>query len=218
SLSNSKIIDLLNSYFIPVHADGVFYKANETLPAGEKAAFQQIFQDFYRLNKERQAEGKPILSVGTVHAYVLTARGKPLDSLHVGEANPERVLAMLEHAIGELKVPKGKAIVKPAPQATCPCTEADSLVLHLTARYLVPRGQDEARKDVDGDYVPAAPKLGTARSGQWGALPSEDWIEWKRTEWMKLLPSGDVAPGSSWNIDRELAAGLLTRFYPTTEN
>jgi hypothetical protein len=218
SLSNAKIIDLLNKYFIPVHADGVFYKSNQNVPADEKAVFQRVFQDFHRLNKETQEKGKPLLSVGTVHAYVLTAHGQPFDSLHVGEAKPERVLAMLEHAIHELKVRAGKPVVKPAPQSTCPCTNPESLALHLTARYLLPRGQAEARKDVDGAYVPAAPKLGTARSGQWGALPSEDWLEWKRTEWLKLLPTGNVAVDSSWDIDQELAAQLLTRFYPTTEN
>src|SRR5438132_1417450 len=218
SLSNSKIIDLLNNYFVSVHADGVFYKANANVPADEKAAFQRIFQDFYRLNQKNQEAGKPALSVGTVHAYVLTANGKPFDSLHVGEAKPERVLDMLQHAVAEMKVTEGKPVVKPTPQAACPCTKADSLVLHLTARYLVPRGQPEARKDVDGKYVPAAPRLGTAKSGQWDAVPSEDWLEWDRGEWRKLLPAGKVAPGDSWDVDKKLASQLLTRFYPTTEN
>ena len=218
SLSNSKVIDLLNNHFVPVNADGVFYKANANVLAEEKAAFEQIFQDFYRLNQKNQEAGKPMLSVGTVHAYVLTPNGKPFASVHVGAATPERVLGMLKHAVAELKVPEGKPVVHPAPQAVCPCKKADVLVLHLTARYLVPREQPEARKDVDGKYVPAALKLGTARSGQWNAVPSEDWLEWDRPEWTKLLPSGKAAPGDSWDMDKQLASQLLTHFYPTTEN
>src|SRR5438132_8266814 len=149
SLSNSKIIDLLNNYFVSVHADGVFYKANANVPADEKAAFQRIFQDFYRLNQKNQEAGKPALSVGTVHAYVLTANGKPFDSLHVGEAKPERVIAMLKRAVQELNVAEGKPAVKRAPQAAAPDAQPDSLVLHLTARYLFAKGQPEARKDID---------------------------------------------------------------------
>lgn len=218
SLSNSQVIDLLNHCFIPVHVDGVYYETRGMVPAAEKAAYEGVFRAFYRLNETRKAAGEPPLSVGTVHAYVLTPDGKPFDSLHVGEAKPERVRAMLEHAVQTLKVPAGQPVVKPAPQSPAPRVADDTLLLHLTARYLVPRGQDEARKDVDDDLVPMAPTLGTARSGQWTALPSEDWIELKPADWRKLLPTGPVHVGSSWTLDREVTAQLLTRFYPTTEN
>ncbi|HMC88706.1 MAG TPA: hypothetical protein VKI17_04120 [Gemmataceae bacterium] len=218
SLSNAKVIDLLNHYYIPVHVDGVYYGSNDKVPAAEKAAYQQVFQAFHRLNEERQKAGQPVLSTGTVHAYVLTADGKPFDSLHVAEAKPERVIAMLKRAVQELNVAEGKPAVKRAPQAAAPDAQPDSLVLHLTARYLFAKGQPEARKDIDDAYVPAAPVLGTARSGQWTALPSEDWIELKREEWLKLLPAGAVEAGRSWDLDKRVAAQLLTRFYPTTEN
>ena len=216
SLSNAKVIDLLNHYFISVHADGAYYKAN--VPAAEKAVYQQIFKDFHALNIQNKADGKPSLSIGTVHAYVLSSDGKPLDSLHVAEAKPERVIAMLEKAIEELKVPEGKAIVKAAPQALPPKPKADVLVLHLTARYLVPKGQPRARKDVDDDLVPAKSALGSEKSGSWEALPSEDWIEMTKDEWLKLLPKEDVPIGKSWEPDKDTVGWLLSRFYPTTEN
>jgi hypothetical protein len=218
SLSNPRVIDLLNQYFVPVHADGVYYKGNDSVPADEKAAYQRVFQEFHRLNKKNQAAGKLLLSIGTVHAYVLTSDGKALASLHVAEARPERLIKMLEQAIGALKVAKGKPVVQPTAQSAAPRAKADSLVLHLTTRYLVPRNQPEARKDAEGEYVPVAAKLGTERSGSWAALPSEDWIELKKAEWLKLLPAGAVRVGQSWDVDREVAAQLLTRFYPTTEN
>lgn len=218
SLSNLTVIDLLNHYFIPVQADGVYYKINETVPAEEKAAYQRVFHEFYQLNQKNQQSGKPRLSVGTVHAYVLAADGKPLDSLHVGEAKPNQVIGMLERAIQTLHVLEGKPAVKPVPQSAPPDSKPDSVVLHLTARYLVPKGQPSARKDIDDAYVPAEPKLGTESSGQWSALPSEDWIELWRTEWLKLLPTGKIGVGSSWDMDKDVVTRLLTRFYPTTEN
>jgi hypothetical protein len=218
SLSNAKVIDLLNHYFIPVHADGVYYQHNEAVPADEKAAYQRIFQELDRVNQENQKAGKPPLSIGTVHAYVLTADGKPFASLHVGEAKPDRVIAMLQRAVHELKVPHDQPVLKPVPQSVAPKAKPDALVLHLTARYLVPRSQAGARKDLDDEYVPLEPMLGSEKSGQWSALPSEDWIELRRAEWRKLLPVGHVVVGSSWDVDRALAAQLLTRCYPTTEN
>src|SRR5438552_14711079 len=98
SLSNATVIDLLNHYFIPVHADGVYYQSNANVAADEKAAYERIFHDYYKLNEKNQSAGGPQLSVGTVHAYVLTAEGKPFDSLHVAHAGPEQMITMLERA------------------------------------------------------------------------------------------------------------------------
>jgi hypothetical protein len=214
SLSSSKVIDLLNHYFIAVHADGVFYNGNAGVPAEEKAAYQRVFQDFHKLNQKNKDDGKPQLSIGSVHAYVLTADGQPMDSLHVGEAKPDKVAAMLEKAIQTLKVPEGKSVVKPVPQSAPPKAKADALVLHLTARYL----QLSAGKNANEEFAPLKPELGTASSGQWSALPSEDWIELPKPVWLKLLPANRVEVGASWEPDREAATQLLTRFYPTTEN
>lgn len=188
------------------------------MPAEEKAAYRKIFDDFYRLDQENRKAGKPGLSIGTVHVYVLTADGEPFDSLHVAEANPERVTAMLKRAVDTLKTPRGKAVVQPGVQSRAPTAKVDSLVLHLTARYLAPRNQENAHKDGEEECVPLQPELGTAKSGQWTALPAEDWIVLERTEWLKLVPSGPVAVGTSWELDRDVTAKLLKRFYPATEN
>jgi hypothetical protein len=218
SLSNAKVIDLLNHYFVPVQADGVFYKHHSSVPAEEKAAFRRIFEEFYRLDREKRQAGKPGLSVGTVHAYILTPDGKPFDSLHAAEAKPERVTAMLERAIQTLKVEQGQPVVEPAAQSRAPIAKADSLILHLTARYLAPRNQPDTRKVGADEFVPMHPPLGTTKANGWSAVPAEDWIVLERAEWMKLLPSGRVAAGDSWDLDREVAAKLLKRFYPASEN
>jgi hypothetical protein len=221
SLSNAKVIDLLNRYFVPVHVDGVYIKENASVPVEEKKAYQAVFQQFYQMNKENRAAGKPEFSVGSVHAYVLAPEGKPMASLHVAEAKPDAVADMLQRAVKTLKTPAGKPLIQPCPQSAPPKTDADGLVLHLVARYLVPRGQANARKDVDDDFVPIQATLGQQQSGQWNALPSEEWIVLGKAQWPKLLPtlSGKkVAVGTSWDIDKEVAEQLLTRFYPTTEN
>jgi hypothetical protein len=218
SLSNTRVIDLLNHYYVPVHVDGVYYQHNGTVARDEKAAYRQVFHELHLLNKKNREDGQPPLSVGSVHAYVLDAAGKPLDSLHVAEAGPAKVIAMLEKHVAALKVPRGKAVVKPAPQSVAPRANADALVLHLTARYLVARGQPNARQDVDDAFVPLKSMLGAERSGQWRALPSEDWLVLEKAQWRKLLPEKPVKVGASWDLDRGTASQLLTRFYPTTEN
>jgi hypothetical protein len=170
------------------------------------------------VNQQNKDDGKPLLSVGTVHAYILAANGQPLDSLHVAQAGPKHVIAMLQHTIAALKLPKGQPVLKPAPLSVAPTANADAVVLHLTARYLVARGQANARQEIDDEFVPLRPALGGEKSGQWSALPSEDWIVLKRAQWLKLLPAQPVKVGASWDLDRTVASQILTRFYPTTEN
>jgi hypothetical protein len=218
SLSNTRVIDLLNHYFIPVNVDGVYYQHNDAVARDEKAAYRQVFHELHLLNKKNKEDGKPLLSVGSVHAYVLDSAGKPLDSLHVAEARPAKVIAMLQKHVAALKVPKGKPMVKPAPQSPTPRANPKALVLHLTARYLVARGQPNARKDVDDDFVPLKSTLGAERSGQWSALPSEDWLVLEEAQWRKLLPEKPLKVGGTWDPDRKTATQILTRFYPTTEN
>jgi hypothetical protein len=214
SLSNAKIIDLLNQYFIPAHADGVYYQKNEAVAPEEKTAYQRIFQDLHQLNQKNKAVGKPLLSVGTVHAYVLTSDGKPFASLHVAEAGPEKVTAMLQKAVETLKVAQGKPVAEPTKQSAPPSASADALVLHLTARYLVAR----ARPGMEEELVPVKANLGAEKSGQWSALPSEDWIVLKKADWQKLLPGNAVQIGNTWEVDKAITTRILTRFYTTTEN
>lgn len=61
------------------------------------------------------------------------------------------------------------------------------------------------------------PVLGVTRSGSWGAYPAEDWIILSQEQARSLLPM-TVAVGKSWDLDRNTAARVLERFYPSTEN
>ncbi len=217
SLSNKKVIELLNAYFVPVYVDGTYLQANAETEADELAAYRQLFAELHRANGERQKAGQPPFSTGTVHAYVFATDGRALDSRHVAHAGPASVIEMLESAMKSLKVPAGQPIVAPSSQSPRPDCADDALVLHLTARYLVPSNSSEARRDVKGDLVPLDANLGGERSGQWSALPSEDWYVLERDEWTRLLPNARIAVGDAWQVDQKVAATLLTRFYPTTE-
>jgi hypothetical protein len=132
------------------------------------------------------------LPSGTVHVYVLhPSDAKVFNSMHVARAaETPRLVAMLEDAIAKLNVPEGKPVVKVVPQSAAPEAAPDALVLHLTARGF--------------------------NKGSWREFPSENWMTFSRDEWAKFTGKAEV--GSSWEIDKDVAAKLLTHFYPQTEN
>ena len=130
-LSNSKVIALLNSSFVPVYTVNEDYARQGAAPAAEKAERERIFQEGYAQKR----------SVGTVHVYVLRPDGHLFDTLHVAQAaRAETLLALLNKAVGELKPAAGPPVVPPAPQSCPPPAENGSLALHLVARSLDGRG------------------------------------------------------------------------------
>jgi len=183
-LSNTQVISLLNRFFVPVYAANEDYRDGGAQPADEKAEYNRIFKEAHAAK----------LSVGTVHVYVLSPAGHPIDSLHVATAaKTERLIDLLERIVEKLHVREGKALVSPSAQSAAPKCAADSLVLHLTSRSL------------DG-------------RGAWSDFPVEDWIVLDRDEWEKLIPRSRVQPGDSWEVDKDVSGRLLTHFYPPTEN
>jgi hypothetical protein len=128
------------------------------------------------------------LDVGNVRSYVLTPEGHTHDILR----SYSDMLPMLQRAVDEFKPRPGKPIVAPAGQSAPPPAAADAVVLHL-----ISRGDDR---------------------GSWGQFPAENWVVLERKDWSKLLPTGDVYPGTTWELDRDISARILTYFYPQTEN
>jgi hypothetical protein len=184
SLSDAKIISLLNRYFVPVYISDEDVAASGTASALEKSEYHRIYSEALKAG----------LSTGTVHVYILTPDGHPLDSLHVAKASqPQELMSLLERAIQKLKPSPGAPLVKPAVQSKPPRHDANALVLHLTARVLKP-------------------------GCGWDQFPAENWVVLSRAEWTRFLPPGHIAPGKSWDIDKETAAKLLMYFYPATEN
>src|SRR5262249_42736502 len=111
-----------------------------------------------------------------------------IESIDIGTAVvPEKLLARLQPVVRQLKTAEGKPVVKPTPQSCPPACAADSLVLHVAGR---------------------------SYKGTWNEFPVESWTVLNRAEAVKLLPTGDVAAGKSWELDKEITAKFLTNFVP----
>ena len=179
-LSSPRVVELLNSRFVPVYTSNEDYAKRGVLPEDEVAEWSRI----YRATLD---DG---LSAGSVHVYIVAPDGKPLGSLHVAEAaKMETLVALLERTSSG--TPGGRPLVPPRPQSR-PARAADgSLVLHLIARG--------------------------KKGASWDGIPSEDWIVLDADRRSALL-QGALRPGESWDIPRETAALIFSRFYPQTEN
>lgn len=126
-LSNGKVIELLNRYFVPVYVANQDYGKDGFAPDKEKAEYQRIYHEALRL--------KP--STGSVEVYILSPDGHPIESLHVATASrDDRLIALLERSVERLKTPAGRPVVEPVRQSRAPVTDdPGALVLHLIARY-----------------------------------------------------------------------------------
>ena len=130
-LSNPKVIDVLNRYFVPVYTVNDEYARNGSAPAGEKAERERIFREGYAAK----------MSVGTVHVYILNPEGHLIDSMHVADASkPEQLLATLNKAVAALQIKPGPPAVTPCPQSCAPSSGTNGLTLHLVARLLEGKG------------------------------------------------------------------------------
>src|SRR5437899_5498655 len=125
-LSDAKVIALLNRAFVCVYTVNEDYVGkNTTAPPEERKELHRIHQEGY----------KKKLSVGTVHAFVLTPDGHTFDSLHVASAaQTPRTLAMLRRAVDQFKPEPGKPVVPLAPQSAPPPSAPDAVTLHLISR------------------------------------------------------------------------------------
>jgi hypothetical protein len=137
------------------------------------------------------------LAAGDGAVYVVAPDGAVLGSLVVPAAHDvSRMLALLERVASV----EGAPVVKPGPQSKPPAHRADDLVLHLVARYVDKNGAPEANRTT------------------YHELPAENWIILDRAEAAKLLQAGEAAIGEAWSPSPDVAAKILTRFYPVTED
>lgn len=200
SLSNEKVISLINRYFVAVYTSNEDFRAGGAAPPEERKQLQRIVHETLKAK----------LSAGTVHVYLLTPDAQPIDSQHVATSSKvEKLTEMLERTVARLKLVESKPLVEPRPQSQPPKADADALVLHLVARNVTRKGAED---------IVRHGKLGETRSVGWGSYPAENWIVLSKAEWSRLLPSGKVETGSAWDLDREVAAKVLKHVYPSTEN
>jgi hypothetical protein len=167
---------------VPVYISNEDYGAGGPVAADERKAYERIYHE--ALQEKRPA--------GSVCVYLVGPDGAGFASLIVSDAaKPGQLQKLLDEAIARFKVPKGKPLVTPTPQAPPPKVAAETLVLHLVSRY--------------------------EHRGSWAEFPAENYIVLKPAAWGKLLPAGEAQAGATYDIDRTVAAQVLTYFFPQTE-
>jgi hypothetical protein len=125
-LSETKVIELLNAYFVPVYVSNEDYEKDGSAPGDERQAYQSIYHE--ALKEKRSA--------GSVCVYLLTPEGKGLASMIVSTAAEKgKLQALLEKTVQELKTAAGKPAIRPTRQAAPPRAAAGELVFHLVSRY-----------------------------------------------------------------------------------
>jgi hypothetical protein len=141
-LSNDKVIDLLNRFYVPIYISTDDYEEHGHAPEVEKKEFVRLFGD---INEAKKGMG-----------YVLTPEEKVNETFVSSPAvTPEQVIAFLESGIKKLGLQPGEPLGKIAPQAPPPKADPDQLVLHLTARF-IPSGAGWARMPAE-DYLVLGP-------------------------------------------------------------
>src|SRR5262245_4489029 len=191
-LSDDKVIDLLNSYFVPVYIANEEYTRDGSASPAEKATRARMLTEAW---KGGDRKGTGIFMASDAACYVMGPDGHVIDALRLPDClENQKVIAMLQGVVEKLHVKKGPTLVPPSPQADVftPKVTPGSLALHLTARY-----------------IPAG--------GTWKQLPGEDIIVLEKDEWPKLIPA-NAKVGTSWEIDKDVATKLLIDFYPPSSN
>jgi hypothetical protein len=127
-LSNDKVIETLNRYFVPVFISNEDYEKNGPASPAERKERERIFAECVKNGT----------SVGTVHVYLLAPNGHAIDSAHVASVtNTPKLQALLDRCIQQLGTRGGEPLVKPKALSVAPAAPDGGLVLHL-----VSRGQD----------------------------------------------------------------------------
>ena len=151
-LSNDKVIDTLNRYFVPVFVSNEDYEKDGPAPPQERKERDRILA-------ECRANGT---STGTVHVYLLAPDGHAIDSAHVASVTrTDKLQAMLDRCLARLGTEPGEPLVKPRDLSVAPAAPDGSLVLHL-----VSRGQDTGPQGGSWREFPAE---------NWIILPSQQW-------------------------------------------
>jgi hypothetical protein len=204
SLSGAKVIDLLNSYFVPVSLRNQDFDEGGAASPEQKAEKARIYRDALTAG----------MHAGTVCVYLVSPEGTPMAVAPANEDlvyDPDRLADLMLLVVRQLKVVKVEPSVAVKPRSPVPRARDGSLVLHVVARYLERKGDA---------YVPCDVKavLGTKNGRNWADLPSQEWVVLSRLEWTSLLPRGEVRVDSTWKPSEAVTADLLRHFYPPTEN
>jgi hypothetical protein len=124
-LSNSKVIEMLNRYFVPVTSANEDTNDGGAASPAERAEHQRIYQDFYQKK----------LGVGDVHVYVVGPDGASIGGLDIGSAmDAAKEIAFLTSVTERLHTPGGPPLFTPHPQVEPPKVEPGAPAIHLVVR------------------------------------------------------------------------------------
>ena len=158
-LSDDKVIDTLNHYFVPVYVSNEDYEKDGPASQPER-------KDRERIYAECDKNGT---SVGTVHVYLLAPDGRAIDSAHVAAVTgPGKLLPILDRCIRKLGTKPGDPIVQPRGTSVPPSASADSLMLHL-----VSRGENTGPQSGSWREFPAENWIALSPAEARGLLPQE---------------------------------------------
>lgn len=182
-LSDARLIELLNGHFVCLFTSNDEILGDRASVKRETAERQKKILEFHKAN----------LGTGSVTVYIVSHDGRPLHRQGVVKAteNKDNLVALLQRVVTDLKLAKGKPVVKPVPQSARLHVTGDGLLLHLTARKLTPKYS-------------------------WNEFPSENWLVLSTEDVRKLLPDSMEAAAAR-AVDRGVAAKVLTLFFPQTE-
>jgi hypothetical protein len=204
SLSSTKVIDLLNSYFVAVALRNQDFGSEGAASAEEKSEKARIYGEALKAG----------MHAGTVCVYLVSPDGRPMAVAPANESliyDPDRLAELMLQVVRQLDVVEAAPSNAVKPHSPAPRVSDGSLALHVVARYLERKGAECVPCDVKG-------VLGTKKGRNWANLPSQEWIVLSRLEWTSLLPRGEVSVDLTWKPGEAVIAGLLRHFYPPTEN
>ena len=159
-LSNDKVIDTLNRYFVPVFTSNEDYENNGPASPQERKERDRILE-------ECRQNGT---STGTVHVYLLAPDGHAIDSAHVASVTrADKLQAMLDRCLAKLGTKPGEPLIKPRDLSVAPSAPPGGLVLHL-----VSRGQDTGPQGGSWREFPAENWLKLSHEQATGFLPMAD--------------------------------------------
>lgn len=123
-LSDSRVIALLNKYFVPVYSSNEEVAQGGTAPAAEKVERQRIYLEFF--DKK--------MPIGDVHVYILTPDAVAYQGIPVGDITADNLTANLKNIAAKMEIQAGGPVAKIRRQSVPPSHPADSMVFHLIAR------------------------------------------------------------------------------------
>jgi hypothetical protein len=176
-LSNSKVIEVLNKYYVPVTSSNEEAGDLGKGSPAEKTERRRIYDEF--LNKK--------LGVGDVHVYILAPDGHAIASLDIGSAeDADKEYELLRQVVARLHTEPGQPAIPPRPQSFPPAAAADAMILHLVSRHL-PIGGSWTEYPAENwivlaksDWIQLLPPGGIAAKASWDVpLPvAVKLVEW----------------------------------------